>query len=87
MSEAADVLIVDINLVTASGMDVAQQFVRENLIHGIVFLTGSVDLDHHQLPESLKNKAVVLHKPVEKEALLEAIARVMPKATGSSGTA
>ncbi len=69
-----DVLIVDINLVTASGIDVAQQFARERLANGFVFLTGSVDMDQRQIPESLKSIAVVLHKPVAKEDLLEAIA-------------
>ena len=68
-----DVLIVDVNLVTASGIDVAQQFARERLANGFVFLTGSVDMDHRQIPELLKPVAVVLHKPVAKEDLLGAI--------------
>ena len=71
-----DVLIVDINLVTASGMDVAEQFAREDLVGGVVFLTGSVDIDHRQIPEALRNRAVVLHKPVAKEMLLNAITSV-----------
>ncbi len=68
-----DVLIVDVNLVTASGIEVAQQFAHERLASGFVFLTGSVDMDHRQIPESLKPVAVVLHKPVAKEDLLNAI--------------
>ncbi len=68
-----DVLIVDVNLVTASGIEVAQQFARERLASGFVFLTGSVDMDHKDIPESLKPIAVVLHKPVAKEELLDAI--------------
>ena len=68
-----DVLIVDVNLVTASGIEVAQQFAREELASGFVFLTGSVDMDHRQVPAALKRIAVVLHKPVAKEDLLGAI--------------
>jgi DNA-binding response OmpR family regulator len=68
-----DVLIVDVNLVTASGIDVAQQFARERLASGFVFLTGSVDMDARDIPELLKTAAVVLHKPAAKEDLLNAI--------------
>ena len=68
-----DILIVDINLVTASGIEVAQQFAQEGLTSAFVFLTGSVDMDQRLLPESLKRVAIVLHKPVEKEDLLNAI--------------
>lgn len=84
-----DVLIVDINLVTASGIDIAQQFQRERLANGFVFLTGSVDMDHRHIPESLKPIAAVLHKPVAKEDLLGAIselgnARDAMKVSGST---
>jgi len=68
-----DVLIVDINLVTTSGIEVAQQFARERLANGFVFLTGSVDMDHRQIPAALKGIAVVRHKPVAKEDLLSAV--------------
>ena len=68
-----DLLIVDVNLVTASGIEVAEQFAREELASGFVFLTGSVDMDQRQVPAALKSIAVVLHKPVAKEDLLNAI--------------
>ena len=71
-----DVLIVDINLVTASGIEVAQQFAHDQIARGFVFLTGSVDLDYRDIPELLKPMAVILHKPVAKEDLLDAIARL-----------
>jgi len=71
-----DVLIVDVNLGTASGIEVAQQFARDKIAGGFIFLTGSVDLDHRDIPESLKPFAVVLHKPVAKEDLMSAIGSV-----------
>ena len=73
MQFTPDILVVDINLVTASGIEVAQQFAREGLAGGFVFLTGSVDVDHRHIPDSLRSRAVVLHKPVAKEDLLGAI--------------
>jgi DNA-binding response OmpR family regulator len=81
-----DVLIVDINLVTTSGIEVAEQFARESLANGFVFLTGSVDMDQTHVPEPLKGKAVVLHKPVAKEDLLEAIEALSGEASGVSKT-
>lgn len=88
-----DVLIVDVNLVTASGIEVAQQFAHEELASGFVFLTGSVDMDQRDIPESLKSIAVVLHKPVAKEDLLSAIetlssddSHVIRKVSDSTGS-
>jgi FixJ family two-component response regulator len=80
----ADVLLTDVNLGSASGIEVAQQFYRENLVGGVVFMTGSIDMDQRDVPESLRHVSVVLHKPVDKEMLLNAIATCSPKAESSS---
>jgi DNA-binding response OmpR family regulator len=79
-----NVLLVDVNLVTASGIDVAQQFYREHLVESVVFLTGSVEMNESDIPEPLKSKSIVLHKPVDKDMLLEAIARLSPRVSESS---
>jgi two-component system, OmpR family, response regulator RstA len=83
-ASGADVLLVDVNLGAASGIEVAQQFYRENLVRGVVFMTGSIDMNQNDIPELLKKRSVVLHKPVDKETLLNAIASLSPKASGSS---
>lgn len=82
----ADVLLVDVNLGSASGVKVAQQFYRENLVSGVVFMTGSLDMDQSDVPETLRDVSVVLHKPVDKEMLLKAIASFSPRAAESSAT-
>jgi FixJ family two-component response regulator len=82
----ADVLLVDVNLGTASGIDVAQQFCRENLVSGVVFMTGSVDMDQSGVPQALRDKCVVLHKPVDKGMLMDAIGSLTPKASESSSS-
>lgn len=80
-----DILIVDVNLVTASGIEVAEQFAGERLANGFVFLTGSVDMDQRHIPESLQPVAVVLHKPVAKEDLLNALERLSSDNSGVIG--
>jgi FixJ family two-component response regulator len=80
-------LLVDVNLGATSGIEVAQQFYRENLVSGVVFMTGSIDMDKSDVPESLRDVSVVLHKPVDKEMLLSAIASCSPKAAESSSSA
>lgn len=81
-----DVLIVDVNLVTVSGISVAQQYYRDRLVGAVVFLTGSVDMEQRDIPADLERIAVVLHKPVEKENLLEAISRLSQKAPGATAS-
>lgn len=73
---------MDVNLVTASGIEVAQQFVRERLARAVVFLTGSVDLDQSDIPDELRPISQVLLKPVEKEDLLHAIATLATNGAG-----
>jgi len=81
-----EVLIVDVNLLTVSGIDVAQQFCRDRLVGFVVFLTGSVDMDQSDIPAELQPIAVVLHKPVEKEDLLDAISRLSRKLPGAAAS-
>ena len=84
----ADVLLVDVNLVTASGIEVAQQLFHDNLVASVLFMTGSVDMDQADIPTVLRDKSKVLHKPVDKEMLLNAIATLSAKASepGKSAT-
>jgi two-component system, OmpR family, response regulator len=79
-SAPPDVLIIDVNLGTCSGLHVAQQFWTLKLAAAVVFLTGKIDFDMNQVPTELKGIAEVLHKPVDKETLLETIAKLTPAA-------
>jgi hypothetical protein len=54
---------------------------------GVVFMTGSIDLDQSQIPEDFRSRSVVLHKPVDKETLVNAIASVSVKASESASSA
>lgn len=82
-----DVLLVDVHLGTVSGIEVAQRLCRHNRMLGVVFMTGSIDLDQSHLPEDLRSRSIVLHKPVDKEALVRAIASVSAKESGSASWA
>jgi len=75
-----DLLIIDVNLGDHSGLEVAQQFWTSKLVTAIIFLTGKIDFDMSEVPVQLKAISVVLHKPVDKETLLEAIAKLTPAA-------
>ena len=85
-SVAPDVLLVDVNLGIVSGIEVAQQLCRLNRTMGVVFMTGSIDLDQSQIPEDFRSRSVVLHKPVDKETLVNAIASVSVKASESASS-
>jgi FixJ family two-component response regulator len=83
---APDVLLVDVNLGTVSGIEVAQKLCRTNRSMGVVFMTGSIDLDQSQIPEDFRSRSVVLHKPVDKETLVNAIASVSVKVSESASS-
>jgi FixJ family two-component response regulator len=85
-SVAPDALLVDVNLGIVSGIEVAQQLCRLNRTMGVVFMTGSIDLDQSQIPEDFRSRSVVLHKPVDKETLVNAIASVSVKASESASS-
>ena len=86
-SAAPDVLLVDVNLGAMSGIEVAQQICRKSRTTGVVFMTGSIDLDQSRIPDDLRSRSVVLHKPVDKETLVNAIASVSVKASESASSA
>ncbi len=83
-TDRPDILIVDVNLATRSGLDVARQFWNEKLTTAVIFLTGKVEFDIAHVSAELKAKSLVLHKPVDKETLLDAIAKLTPAAAGGT---
>jgi DNA-binding response OmpR family regulator len=71
-----DLMIIDHGLEGQSGIELARRLANNNLVDRVVFLTGRVSMNDNEIPANLKDRAAVLHKPVEMDDLVATIRRL-----------